>query len=80
MKRLSTTPIVACDRWRRPRAKRARAGPRVVTARRRRPANAAPPARGPALDLALEAAQAAIEASKAGDQKVAVSVIDSAGC
>ena len=38
-----------------------------------------PPARGPALDLALEAAQAAIEASKAGDQKVAVSVIDSAG-
>ena len=39
----------------------------------------APPARGPALDLALEAAQAAIEASKAGDQKVAVSVIDSAG-
>ena len=39
----------------------------------------APPARGPALDLALEAAQAALEASKAGDQKVAVSVIDSAG-
>ena len=38
-----------------------------------------PPARGPALDLALEAAQAALEASKAGDQKVAVSVIDSAG-
>ncbi len=38
-----------------------------------------PPARGPALDLALEAAQAAIEAGKAGDQKVAVSVIDSAG-
>ncbi|MGA8172035.1 MAG: heme-binding protein, partial [Methylocystis sp.] len=38
-----------------------------------------PPARGPALDLAIEAAQAAIEASKAGDQKVAVSVIDSAG-
>jgi hypothetical protein len=37
------------------------------------------PASGPALDLALEAAQAAIEASKAGDQKVAVSVIDSAG-
>jgi uncharacterized protein GlcG (DUF336 family) len=34
-----------------------------------------PPARGPAL----EAAQAAIEASKAADQKVAVSVIDSAG-
>jgi len=38
-----------------------------------------PPARGPALDLALEAAQAALEASKTGDQKVAVSVIDSAG-
>ena len=38
-----------------------------------------PPARGPALDLAIEAAQAAIEASKAGDQKVAVSVINSAG-
>ena len=38
-----------------------------------------PPARGPELDLALEAAQAALEASKAGDQKVAVSVIDSAG-
>ncbi len=38
-----------------------------------------PPARGPALDLALEAAQAALDASKAGDQKVAVSVIDSAG-
>jgi uncharacterized protein GlcG (DUF336 family) len=38
-----------------------------------------PPARGPALDLAVEAAQAAIEAGKAADQKVAVSVIDSAG-
>ncbi|ARN80475.1 hypothetical protein B1812_04635 [Methylocystis bryophila] len=38
-----------------------------------------PPARGPALDLALEAAQAALDASKAGEQKVAVSVIDSAG-
>ena len=38
-----------------------------------------PPARGPALDLAVEAAQAAIEASKVADQKVAVSVIDSAG-
>jgi uncharacterized protein GlcG (DUF336 family) len=38
-----------------------------------------PPARGPALDLALEAAQAAIEAGKAADQKVAVSVIDSSG-
>lgn len=38
-----------------------------------------PPARGPGLDLALEAAQAALAASKAGDQKVAVSVIDSGG-
>lgn len=38
-----------------------------------------PPARGPALDLAIEAAQAAIEAGKAADQKVAVSVVDSAG-
>lgn len=38
-----------------------------------------PPARGPALDLAIEAAQSALEAAKAGDQKVAVSVIDSAG-
>jgi len=37
------------------------------------------PARGPGLDLALEAAQAALAASKAGDQKVAVSVIDSGG-
>jgi uncharacterized protein GlcG (DUF336 family) len=38
-----------------------------------------PPARGPALDVALEAAQAALEAAKAGDQKVAVTIIDSAG-
>ena len=38
-----------------------------------------PPARGPSLDLAIEAAQSALEAAKAGDQKVAVSVIDSAG-
>ena len=38
-----------------------------------------PPARGPSLDLALEAAQAALEAGKAGDQKIAVSVINSAG-
>jgi uncharacterized protein GlcG (DUF336 family) len=38
-----------------------------------------PPARGPALDLTVEAAQAAIEAGRAADQKVAVSVIDSAG-
>lgn len=38
-----------------------------------------PPARGPALDLVIEAAQTALEAAKAGDQKVAVTVIDSAG-
>jgi uncharacterized protein GlcG (DUF336 family) len=38
-----------------------------------------PPARGPGIDLAIEAAQTALEAAKAGDQKVAVSVIDSAG-
>jgi uncharacterized protein GlcG (DUF336 family) len=38
-----------------------------------------PPARGPALDLAIEAAQSALEAAKAADQKIAVSVIDSAG-
>lgn len=38
-----------------------------------------PPARGPALDLALEAAQAAIDSCKARDQKAAVSVVDSAG-
>jgi uncharacterized protein GlcG (DUF336 family) len=39
----------------------------------------APPARGPALELAIEAAQTALEAAKAGEQKVAVTVIDSAG-
>ncbi|MFP5391249.1 MAG: GlcG/HbpS family heme-binding protein [Gammaproteobacteria bacterium] len=39
----------------------------------------APPARGPAYALALEAAQSAIEACHARDQKVAVSVVDSAG-
>ena len=38
-----------------------------------------PAARGPALDLALEAAQAALETCKARDQKAAVSVVDSAG-
>jgi uncharacterized protein GlcG (DUF336 family) len=38
-----------------------------------------PPARGPALELVIEAAQTALEAAKAGDQKVAVTVIDSAG-
>lgn len=39
----------------------------------------APAARGPALDLALEAAQAALDTCKARDQKAAVSVVDSAG-
>ncbi|WP_294541356.1 heme-binding protein [uncultured Rhodoblastus sp.] len=38
-----------------------------------------PPARGPGLDLALEAAQTALEAARVGEQKVAVSIIDSAG-
>jgi uncharacterized protein GlcG (DUF336 family) len=38
-----------------------------------------PPARGPSLELAIEAAQTALEAAKAGDQKVAVTIIDSAG-
>lgn len=39
----------------------------------------APPARGPALDLALEAARTAIAACTAKQQKVSVSVVDSAG-
>jgi uncharacterized protein GlcG (DUF336 family) len=39
----------------------------------------APPARGPALDLALEAARGAVEACNARQQKVSVSVVDSAG-
>jgi uncharacterized protein GlcG (DUF336 family) len=39
----------------------------------------APPARGPALDLALEAAKVAIETCTARDQKIGVTVIDSAG-
>ena len=43
------------------------------------PAAPPPPARGPALDLALEAAQVAIDTCKARDQKAAVSVVDSAG-
>jgi uncharacterized protein GlcG (DUF336 family) len=43
------------------------------------PQNPPPPARGPALDLAIEAAQTALEAARAADQKIAVSVIDSAG-
>ena len=38
-----------------------------------------PPARGPALAPALAAAQAAVEACLKIDQKVAVSVVDSAG-
>ena len=38
-----------------------------------------PPARGPSFELALEAAQTALDAGKAGDQKIAVTVIDSAG-
>jgi uncharacterized protein GlcG (DUF336 family) len=38
-----------------------------------------PPARGPALDLALEAAKVALETCRGIDQKVGVSVIDSAG-
>jgi len=38
-----------------------------------------PPARGPALDLALEAARYAVETCRGLDQKVGVSIIDSAG-
>ena len=38
-----------------------------------------PPARGLPLDLALEAARAAVDTCKAIDQKVAVSVLDSSG-
>jgi uncharacterized protein GlcG (DUF336 family) len=38
-----------------------------------------PPARGPALAPALEAARAAIDACIALDQKIGVSVVDSAG-
>jgi uncharacterized protein GlcG (DUF336 family) len=38
-----------------------------------------PPARGPALDLALEAARTAIDNCSARQQKVSVSVVDSAG-
>ena len=38
-----------------------------------------PPARGPALDLALEAAKIAVETCRGLDQKVGVSVIDSGG-
>lgn len=39
----------------------------------------APPARGPSLELALEAAQATLDSCKAREQKAAVSVVDSAG-
>ncbi len=39
----------------------------------------APPARGPALALALEAARTALETCTARQQKVGVSVVDSAG-
>jgi uncharacterized protein GlcG (DUF336 family) len=38
-----------------------------------------PPARGPSLDLALEAGRTAIEACTARQQKISVSVVDSAG-
>jgi uncharacterized protein GlcG (DUF336 family) len=43
------------------------------------PAPPAPPARGPVLELALEAARTAIETCTAKQQKVSVSVVDSAG-
>ena len=39
----------------------------------------APAARGPALDLALEAAKVAVETCTARDQKIGVTVVDSAG-
>ena len=43
------------------------------------PAPPPPPARGPALDLAVEAARSALAACTAREQKVSVSVVDSAG-
>jgi uncharacterized protein GlcG (DUF336 family) len=43
------------------------------------PAPPPPPARGPALDLALEAARTAVDNCTARQQKVSVSVVDSAG-
>jgi uncharacterized protein GlcG (DUF336 family) len=43
------------------------------------PAPPPPPARGPALDLALEAARTALDTCTARQQKVSVSVVDSAG-
>jgi uncharacterized protein GlcG (DUF336 family) len=39
----------------------------------------APAARGPSLDLALEAAQTAVQTCKGLDQKIGVTVVDSAG-
>lgn len=43
------------------------------------PAPPPPPARGPALELALEAARTALDSCSARQQKVSVSVVDSAG-
>ena len=43
------------------------------------PTQPPPPARGPALDLALEAARTAITTCTARQQKISVSVVDSAG-
>lgn len=43
------------------------------------PAAPPPPARGPGLELALEAARGAVENCVAREQKVGVSVVDSAG-
>ena len=43
------------------------------------PAPPPPPARGPALELALEAARTALDNCTARQQKVSVSVVDSAG-
>lgn len=43
------------------------------------PSPPVPPARGPALDLALEAARTALDTCTARQQKVSVSVVDSAG-
>ena len=38
-----------------------------------------PPARGPSLELAIEAARTAVETCTVKDQKIAVSVVDAAG-
>ena len=51
----------------------------VVSAQTAPAAPPAPPARGPALELALEAARTAVDSCTARQQKVAVSVVDSAG-